>query len=90
MISKAQAIRNCTTDVSMKNEELIAAVKREYDLEICQRDVIDQLGSYRSRRLKGPQGRRELATATKFLRKMGSVKHAVRMVHLAASKGCMT
>ena len=85
--SKAQAIRDVAkADLSMTNAQVRAHVEQLYGYQVSSSEIINQLGSYESRKHLGRATSRLVKLASEFVGKVGSVKDAVRLIHLSQAR----
>lgn len=86
-MSKAGAIRAVAkADLSMSNAQVRHLVQQEYGYQVSSSEIINQLGAYKDRQHLGRSTSRVAALANEFVAKVGSVKDAVRLIHLSQAK----
>jgi hypothetical protein len=87
-ISKADMIRRVTNDdSSLPNCQIKTLVKNKYGVSVESNQITEVLGRYADRQFAGKLGKMQLQLAKDFVRKIGSLRHAVRLLHLSQTKG---
>lgn len=86
-MSRAEAIRAAAkADLSMTNTQIRAEVERRYGYQVSSSEIVNQLGAHKDRQHLGRATSRLVALAGDFVTKVGSVKDAVRLIHLSQAK----